>query len=338
MQRLEAAVAIAKRVFGMPPGGREHWFWVWGALVLAILLTTAGSSVIAFGSREGGDPHFIVWGALLVLLAATLTVTNQVRAKRQARRAEEKRSAHLTRFNDNLSSMISVFVELLKSDHDAKASDQFFSAAVRQAQALVSYEGVRVCVYELELIETLGRVDESDDDGSARVEEPERYALNMKAFAGRADHPRAYFTQDNEHGKAVIGIALGNTAVPISDPKLASITVDRADDAVWCSTLLIPLRDGKKSKGIMMIDTRDPVAFTSEDKAIGWTIATIIALGMGTLVQGGRETAAEVTEARKRLVALAFDANLASANGRLKSPSRPLDSQQAKGVVNGEHS
>lgn len=284
-------------------GAKDNWFWVWGALALSLLLTSAGTVLISLGTRP--DPTgqvawpVIIFGVLSVLAGFTLTVTNQVRTKRQAKQDEKKRTRHLMRFNDHLSSVIGVFVELLQSDNDKDASDRFFSSAVREARNLVSLEGVRICVYELELKETYGRPSSEADE--VQKEEQVKYSLVKKAFGGRADPPRGSFTQDTEHGQAVVKVALGTTAVPISDPTGGKMVVDRAADAVWSSTLLVPLMDEHGPKGLLMIDTREPVVFTPEDVTIGWTIATIISLGMGSLVRGGKETEIEVSDALAQL-------------------------------------
>jgi hypothetical protein len=70
---------------------------------------------------------------------------------------------------------------------------------------------------------------------------------------------------------------------------------------------LVPLKYDHDSKGILMIDTREPVDFTAEDISVGWTIANIISLGMGSLVRGGQETKMDVAELQQKLAGLPDD-------------------------------
>lgn len=126
--------------------------------------------------------------------------------------------------------------------------------------------------------------------------------LMRKAYGGRSDPPRVQFRSSDAHGAAVIKVANGTSAVSIPDYKKAGIAIDRHDGAVWKSTLLIPLIEGHESKGVMMIDTRDQIEFTSEDIAIGWMIATIIALAMGSLFRGGIDPTPEIATLQEQLL------------------------------------
>lgn len=270
---------------GRTPRVAAH-FWSWGALLLALTLAAAGTSGIGFALRaSGGTNHgLLVASIFVVLVGFILNVANQVRNKRQARADEQRRTKHLTRFNDELSSVLQVVVELLESDQDEQSSARFFSSAIREARHLVSYDGVRICVYRLEAAER-----DETKDGEQDIE-----FLHLQAFGGRGDHPRAEFRADTLHGAAVVETAKGNIAVPISDYEAAEREIDRPEHAVWSSTLLVPLKDGTDALGVLMIDTRDTVTFTPEDISVGWTIATLVALGMRALAEGSGNIRPEV--------------------------------------------
>lgn len=264
-------------------------FWSWGALLLALVLAAAGTTGIGLALKlsSGAAAGLMAVSIVVVLLGFSLNVANQVRNKRQAKLDEQRRTKHLTRFNDELSSVLQVVVELLESKQDEESSARFFASAIREARHLFSYDGVRICVYKLDAAERDER-DERDTN------QPELVFLHLEAFGGRGDHPRAEFRQDNAHGSEVIATALGNIAVPISNHKTSTRTIDRPEHAVWQSTLLVPLKDGTDALGILMIDTRDRVDFSPEDLSVGWTIATLVALGMGALAGGSDDLRPEV--------------------------------------------
>lgn len=293
---------------------RLNWFWSWGALVTQLALASGGSVMVAFATKsigvippDGSEPagaNFLLlsWGVAALLGSFTLNAVNQAKNRNHAKAIEKNRGTQLTKFNDEISSVIGVFIEYLESDKSELASARFFASAVREARHLVSYPSVRICVYQLEIQD----VDESVKAvgvGGAMPDKPQQL-LVLKAFGGRADQPRPRFTPDTEHGADVIGIAQGTIAVPISDPKSAKINVDRSDDAVWCSALLVPLLKDGDSQGVIMIDTRDQVEFTFEDVSIGWTIATMIALGISSMLSGGRDTRPEMEEVKLLLAGL----------------------------------
>lgn len=295
--------------------------WDWGVPMLAVAFPIAGSILMGIGLRgkppvEGqpAQPEITdlagflgsvswfptSWGVLLILVGISFNIANTRHTKAKLAVLEQKRNAHLTRFNDELASVISVFVELLRSEKDEESSKRFFSSAVRESRHLIGYPGTRVCVYQLELQEV-------DDSADAPAVDEEVWLLVRKAYGGRADPPRLNFTPDTDWGKTVIDIAKGTTAVPIPDPAEKDFHINRNSDAVWCSTLLVPLKYDHENKGILMIDTRDPVDFTNEDISVGWTIASIIALGMGSLVTGGQDTSGGVAELRQALEGLPAD-------------------------------
>ncbi|MCC3292135.1 GAF domain-containing protein [Arthrobacter sp. zg-Y1110] len=312
------------------------WFWRWGALLTSLIMATAGTTMIGLATKGIGapttaDPNaevpgvdwlLLSWGIALLAISFACNIANQLKNRSHAKEVDAKRGAHLTRFNDELSSVIEVFIELLQSDNDEKAGQRFFQSAVREARRLVSYEGVRICVYQLEDHEaeqvegveatnpSAGVPAESSEPTEALTDQSQssRVVLLMRrAYGGRSDPPRPRFTPDTEHGKAVISVAHGTSTVRIDDPQAPPLPTDRNPGAVWSSALLVPLIQDHVPKGILMIDTREPVKFTSEDVSIGWTIATIIALGMGSLYRGGTETKTEATDARKKLAALRVD-------------------------------
>jgi len=261
-------------------------FWSWGALLLALVLAAAGTTGIGVALKisSGAAAGVMVASIVVVLLGFSLNVANQVRNKRQAKLDEQRRTKHLTRFNDELSSVLQVVVELLESKQDEESSARFFASAIREARHLFSYDGVRICVYKLDAAER----DERDAD------QPDLVFLHLEAFGGRGDHPRAEFREDSAHGSEVIATAQGNIAVPISDHRTTPRVIDRPEHAVWQSTLLVPLKDGTEALGILMIDTRERVTFSPEDISVGWTIATLVALGMGALAGGSYDLRPEV--------------------------------------------
>jgi len=299
----------------------------WGAAALSLLLPVVGTFLIGLGARGEAQPAAptppqqqqapipleqdlnwlpLSWGIALVALGIVFNLLDRSRTKAKLRNIEAKRERHLTRFNDELASVIAVFVELLRSDKGEDASQRFFSSAVREARHLIGHPGTRICVYQLEFQEEDDLADVATAD-TAKHGHP-RPLLVRKAYGGRADPPRATFTPDTPFGNTVISIARGTTAVPIADPADRDFEINRDPDAVWCSTLLVPLKLDNDSKGILMIDTRDPVdEFTNEDVSVGWTIANIIALGMGSLVQGGQDPRPEVREVRQLLAHLPDD-------------------------------
>lgn len=329
-------VDYAKALFAQSESGLR-WFWRWGALLISLIMAAAGTTMVGFATRGVGappptDPNaqipqvdwlLLSWGVGLLGVSFTCNITNQVKNRNHTKELDAKRGAHLTRFNDELSSVIEVFIELLQSDNDEKAGQRFFQSAVREARRLVSYDGVRICVYQLEdheneQAERAERTDTSDaqstevsgpaEDAKIASDQSSRVVLLVrKAYGGRGDPPRPRFTPDTDHGKAVIAVAHGTSTVRIDDPEASPMPTDRNAGAVWSSALLVPLIQDHEPKGILMIDTREPVKFTSEDVSIGWTIATIIALGMGSLFRGGTETKTEAADARKQLAALEGD-------------------------------
>ncbi|WP_162178081.1 GAF domain-containing protein [Clavibacter michiganensis] len=252
-------------------------------------------------SPEEGVNSTLMLGSVVVLVAGfALEVVNQVHGIRQAARDERRRMKHLTRFNDELSSVLQVVIELLMSDQDKAASARFFAAALREARHLMSHDGVRICVYKLDEADEAQDGDVSGTEDEAVILASSKY-LRLESFGGRSDRPRNEFTADTPHGAAVIETAEGHRAVSISNPYQTEIPVDRPANSVWQSTLLIPLKDGAESLGVLMLDTREPVEFTTEDISIGWTIAQVIALGMGALRRGGVDPSPELATARGRL-------------------------------------
>lgn len=323
-QTVNAFVATVTK----PPKDRDRkWFWTWGALFFALLLAAAGSTGI--GLSVGGStfrPTLLLLSIILILGGFGLNVANQVRGRRVSQRDAERRVKHLTRFNDELSSVLQVVIELLRSARDEDASKQFFAAALREARHLVSHDGVRICVYKLDEREV------ENEDGIA----DEKW-LRLEAFGGRGDPPRPDFTLENEHGKAVLDIAEGTRAVPINDPATATVATDHGEHAVWQSVLLVPLKNGTKALGVLMIDTREQVKFSAEDVSVGWTISAIVALGMDTLRAGGKDTRPELASLFQRVLDIRTG-GLPGANDASESKSDDNGDQGNEGGRDGEHS
>jgi hypothetical protein len=285
--------AKARPVMSLSMASRH--FWAWGALALGLLLAALGSTGVGFSLKSAAvDPALLLGSFVSLVAGIALNVANQLRSKSQSRKDEVRRRRHVTRFNDELGSVLEVFKELLASGKDEASGERFFRSALREARHLVSQDGVRICVYKFDFSEVV------EGDESASLSQ----FLTLQAFGGRGDPPRSSFTESTDHGREVIRIARGNVAFPISDPAAVGFKVDRPKEAVWKSALLVPLKKDTVALGVLMIDTRDAVEFSVEDVSVGWTLSTIIALGMGVLKQGGGDPKPEVLEAKARLANL----------------------------------
>lgn len=276
------------------------WFWNWGALSLALGGSAVGTFLSATAQKKDPiDSVMFLCGAILAFCGIVLNIVNQVKNKRHSAEINKSRHQTLENFSDELSPVISSFIELLEAEKGKESSDKFFNSVLRETRGLFTYRGVRLCVYDLEERE----IDHDDKNSSTDT----RF-LERKAYAGRHDPPRRSFTPDTEHGKFVIETACGFTAIPIDDPSATKHPIDRNANTIWQSSMLVPIHIDQFPRGILMVDTREKVTFTSVDKSIGWTIASMLAIGMRKVARSGDVTDAEVNRTKELLRDIEADA------------------------------
>lgn len=252
-----------------------NWFWRWGALILAIAFVPVGISLINFGlnidpktSSYGGSP-WITAGALTVALGVVLNVANQIVRGRATTREAIDRKKNLTRFNDELSDLIDSVMILNQSSKGRSDATDFFKSMLKSARHLTPLDGARLCVYKFDRRDT---------------EEPEAESdkfLKLAASSGRGDLPREDFVPNDEHGQALIDIANGTRAYPVTNPDVSELAIDWSEDTIWKSFLAVPIRgQGSRAHGVLLIDTRDETEWTLEHVSIGWTISRFLSIGM----------------------------------------------------------
>jgi hypothetical protein len=272
-------------------------------LISAIMSTTGATyagALLPLDPAENPDRnlHLALW-VLIALLGLVLLAATQFLASRR----EKQRNIEVVKFNNALSGLHDALADLVKSDKDMDARREFFRAAVRQGTSLLPFDGVRVCVYELDAKEEEDTEDES------------RY-LKLVEFSGRPDSPRPAFMPDTSHGWALIEAALNQTQVTVSDRKNTSVPIDYNDGTVWRSYFVVPLVDSShRSRGVLTVDTQDPARFSILDVTVARTLARLIVIGMDELYGAAKNPGPEVSgvEAKLKELRVQDEAPLADA-------------------------
>lgn len=276
----------------------SHW-WNWGCLLTAGILTAAGPFLLrfAFEDTSGGPAGILLasGGSIALLLGIGLGVWNQIKSKRHARDNEARRAAGATRLNDSLAAMHRALGSFIMSDQTLKDARVFFSHFVTIAPRMAPFEGARVCVYQYD---TSDDPEVGDTEGAQANGSPSgpREQLERIDYGGRGDEPREFFYDHTDYGAKLINVAKDKSAFIVDDARYTEFTIDRPSGRSWVSFIAIPLRYSKTPRGVITIDSREPQRFTSEDAAIGWSIANIAALGMTVIEFASKNTRPETDE------------------------------------------
>lgn len=323
---------------------------------------------------------FAVFG-ILVLLGVLITTARQMLTTRRVERVNKSRSQSLTRFTDELGSILDVLVEYSKTTGNAEHRQRLLKDTLREGRRLYALEGVRLCLYLLqpnldyearkEAQNATGKEGPPpsatskprNDPGGRRetrhrtgapstpspageVSETAREcpnALNaarddadtlqevlvLEEHTGRRDIPRYQFTS-GEASRTLVEISTGNYAVVVVNPLNPPLhrrmdghwevmNVEYAENSGWRSFMAIPVKGENKSRGVLLIDTREEHAFTDEDKSIGWTIARLIAHGL----EATNEKALDTKPETRRVIAA-----LEAIRGGRQAESRRVESER----------
>jgi hypothetical protein len=282
--------------------GIDH-LWGWGIPALGSLVTSAGSIFLGFAlSLDDSSYHdkglqLFGWAALGLGGLGCIAVAQYMSLRNRSRE-----TASLQRFNDELGGLYRAFGELARSRKRRQQRDEFFKAAVRQGHALLPLTGARVCVYIL---------DSNDDETGTPY-------LKLVDFAGRADQPRAEFSPDTVHGKALIDAAIAMEQITVSRRETSPVPLDYSDGSVWRSFFVVPLVDfNHSSRGVLCVDTRERTQFTEVEVAIARNLASLIVIGLGELYDAAVDTQPEVSELLRTLERLReSEAKASSATAR----------------------
>lgn len=263
-------------------------------------MSTGGS--IAFGIVRPLDPRCHPWApyvtvicVAVVLGGLAIATVNQVVAKRIAREAESKRARSRTDYSHQFARIVDMLPELRDSKLSDESLTKFFRSTMRDASLLFAHEHTRVNVYEFDSSE------EQEEGGSAQKPPS---LLVLKGNGGRSDDPRAKFSSDDPHGADLIERARGHNIICVSDPELAEFEIDWTPDSPWKSFMIVPLRDGSRALGVMLVDTPDRVSFTVEDRATAHLVAKIVTFAFGAVKAQSRSAGPELANAENRITAL----------------------------------
>lgn len=227
-------------------------------------------------------------GVALIICGAILVVWQQ----RALHKAIQRDNLSVRNYNDALSGLHRAVSNLLTGRSENADRKEFFRAVVSAASHLFPFQGVRVCVYQLE-----GAESEADEN---KLE-----ALRYVASGGRHDEPRREMTAATKHGQASIKIAKGTQYRCVEDPR-SSDEVDYPRGTTWESFLQVPLLLEGRSLGLLSIDTREKVRFSDQHVSIAQAAASLIVLGMTELIRAAEETAPEVRGVQELLRQIAL--------------------------------
>lgn len=92
---------------------------------------------------------FAVFG-ICVLIGVLITAGRQMWTTRRVEKVNKSRSQSLTRFTDELGSILDVLVEYSKTTGNAEHRQRLLKDTLREGRRLYAFEGVRLCLYLLQ--------------------------------------------------------------------------------------------------------------------------------------------------------------------------------------------
>lgn len=259
----------------------------WVGPTCAGALVTTGPAVASYCLAKLSDGWTAgVWltsAVVATLLGLGLGAYLQNRIVRTVNSAGASR----TEFIDALSSLHAAMATLLQSDQREPDRKEFYRSVVNSTSSLFGLKGVRICVYEL---------DSADENANEPV-------LRFVAHGGRSEEPRECFTNDTDHGRAAIEIAL-NSQHRVVNRSTGFKNVERRPGSEWQAFMQVPLRLNGKALGLLSIDTRDDVVFTYDHVAVARTAASFIVAGMMVVKQAAEDTRPELKDVMEQLESL----------------------------------
>ncbi|MFT2750153.1 hypothetical protein ACMT9U_11275 [Clavibacter sp. Sh2036] len=271
-----------------------QWWWAWGCTAIGTLVLTVGSALLgsAVSASDGPDKAFHILSTSVVTAAGIWLL---ILPQRKSAQRDRLRSKAVTDFNDGLSSVHAALAQLLKRRNELRAQQDFFRNTLEGASRLFSMDGLRLCVYILD-----GKDDVADGELGKH--------LRLADHAGRNDPPRPTFEPDTEYGAALIDATVGRRQMTVSDRNASTFAIDFHDGTVWRSFFTIPLYGRETSTaGVLTVDTRDPTIFTKEDITVGWTVASLLMMGLDEVYGAAKDTEPEVSDVQRMLIELAAD-------------------------------
>ncbi|MDO4258093.1 MAG: hypothetical protein Q4C87_01080 [Actinomycetaceae bacterium] len=259
-------------------------------------------------------------GAIAVIsLLAIASATYEVWREKKNEQIERNRSRHIVKFNDELNGIIDALIKLARSERNEFAARQFIQTVLTAAVRLFPEDGLRICLYSLEVpLTDMESEDGQERESSFLPDGQENCFLHLVACGGRPDRPRSDFTQKTSWGRHAIEIARGHisrpfTDVPVVDGDGSEFQIDRRAGAVWKSYMQFPVvGQNQQCLGTLMIDSRDRIVWTIEHQAIGSTVARVLAQGLEDLSLGADDPIPESAHLKDSLAGL--DANVGDAS------------------------
>lgn len=273
-------------------------WWGWPSSLVGGILTALGPLLVSvgFARYDEAAPNPIELAllfslGLVSLLVGIVVVTwQQFKIRSHIESIEFNRAKNLTAFNDTHAAMSKAISDLVRSRQQAADVGRFFSATVLSAPSLMPTEGFRICIYRIDSSE------QENEEGNPKALFKPTQILTRVDYGGRADAPRASFSEETLYGKRLIEVAQGTSPWVVSDPESTKYRdiIDRKDGSSWRSFIAVPLKFNDVPRGVITIDTRDRITFTQEHISIGWTISDYITLGMDLGKSGARDPGPEL--------------------------------------------
>lgn len=267
---------------GQPNRDRGPGDWVseWAVPVLAVI--TAGAAPILWDlapeHARTTSPYFY-----LFLLCSALAVVSVIAQGTLGSRKSVAIRKSVADYNHKLTDTIRALQRLIQSNNDDNARRAFFDSIVSEAKSLMPLEAARICVYDLEAIDT------------GEDEEQQLY-LRLASHGGRGDLPRTEFTSETPHGEAAIAVATGTALKCVDDPSKEGDSIHREPNALWESFLAVPIRSGSRPLGMVTIDTTRKTQFTSDHQAVALTIGKFIELGLSSVAEAAADPKPELSD------------------------------------------
>lgn len=270
----------------------KKW-WTWPALLVSGICTAAGPLVASAGFVVSNDvvSHLLVTGGVVLLIVGIALASVQQRKSREhVETVEYHRSRNLTAFNDTHAAMSKAVGDLIRSKQQVSDVEAFFSVSLVSAPSLMPTDGFRICIYQLDRREQEEQSEKSPNDSEATQ------ILKRVDYGGRADAPRAQFSEETSYGRHLINIAKGTSPWVVSDPEASDYQdiIDRKPASSWRSFLAIPLKFNQEPRGVITIDSREKIDLTQEHISIGWAISDYITLGMDLGKAGAQDPSPEL--------------------------------------------
>lgn len=294
------------------PNRSSKWFFVkaGAATISGSACGATGQFLISSGSRQKNYWE-LTFGVLIIIVGALIGFLATYLIERQNKARQREQGHQLVQFSDKLGDVVRPLLVFLGSKRTKEDSNIILQEVLTAGSNLFSYNGVRLCLYQLDAREEDSSKTDSRSDnqlsGQDKCAIESRYLLQLLTFGGRNDAPRKSFSPECKEGTFAIRNVLDNVSMPVSDLMKFEGDVVKKPGAAWKSFCTFPISDriGTKKLGLLTVDSRQKVNWTVADQSIGGVICLILAIGMAELELDARDEKPEFDSIRRKLKALA---------------------------------